>query len=106
MKLSYKELILSEETNEDRFGIIKQPKDTCPMIDELIKKIRRIQSVIKGYSKAEPGELLEMVDNVDTETSYFEIYLEGIRTNIEAIRSWGNEWKQKAKELQKMKTEK
>lgn len=105
MRVSYKEL-LSEETNEDRFGIIKQPKDTCPMIDELIKKIRRIQSDIKGYSKAEPEELMEMVDNVDTETSYFESDLEEIRTNAQAIRSWGNEWKQKAIELQKMKTEK
>mgnify|MGYP001767605956 CR=1 FL=1 len=105
MKITYKEL-LSEETNEERFGIIKQPKDTCPMIDELIKKIRQIQSDIKGYSKAEPEELLDMVDSVDTEISYFESNLEEIRTNTQAIRSWGNEWKQKAIELQKMKNEK
>ncbi len=101
MKKSYKELILSEETNEDRFGIIKQPKDTCPMIDALITKIRKMISIIKGYSKAEPEELLEMVDNIDTEISYFESELEEIRSNPQAIRSWGNEWKQKAIELQK-----
>lgn len=86
-------------TNEETFKVREQPSPTCPMIDGLIKRVNWIERQIKGYNAAEENELREMVDSVDTEISYFTDNLEKIRSHVETIRAWGQDWKEIALHL-------
>lgn len=80
-------------TNEEYFEVSPQPKETCPIIDELIYDIDVILDTIKNYSKADEEELLNMVDTIDSYIWSFTDRLEEIRRNAELIRKWGQEWK-------------
>ena len=86
-------------TSEEKFGIVKQPKDTCPMIDEVIRYIDKIQSAVYRHEKLDEDRLRSAVNDVECFVSGLSETMEIIRINTDAIRNWGNEWKEKAKEL-------
>jgi len=95
----------NEDTNpsEKRYGISKQPEPTCPMIDKVIGEIEAIQKAIRGYEKADEEELRDMLSTVESNigslVGYYKTGLmEDIRRNVDAIRNWGQEWKDLAKE--------
>ena len=60
-------------TSEVYHGIMKQPSDTCPMIDSVISELR-----CSDYSS--------IVRNM----------MEDIRSHVCDIRQWGQEWKELA----------
>lgn len=86
-------------TNEEAFEVREQPAPTCPMIDSLIKRSNEIMKTIRGYNRANEEELRLMVDDVDTSIRYFEDQLNEIRSHVEDIRSWGQDWKDVALDL-------
>lgn len=96
-------------TSESQRDIPPQPKDTCPMINYVIKDLATIIKAIRGYRNADEDELRDMVDNVDTYINQ-EDAMEEIRTNAMLIRAWGEAWKQYAleieSELEELKLEK
>jgi predicted nuclease with TOPRIM domain len=72
-------------TSESQFGIMEQPRATCPLINSVISS----------------GKLL--IDRIPDGDSYdfkwFKEECEEIRNNVGDIRSWGQEWKVLAKDL-------
>jgi len=86
-------------TNEEYFEVSEQPEPTCPMIDSLIKRANEIMKTIAGYDRMNEDELLSAVDDVDTSIRYFEDQLNEIRSHVEDIRSWGQDWKDVALDL-------
>lgn len=87
-------------TSESQRDIPAQPKNTCPMIDYVIRDLATIMRAIKGYRNACESELRDMVDDVDTYINQ-EDAMEEIRTNVCLIRHWGEAWKQYALQLEK-----
>ena len=66
------------ENSEERYGIVKQPSPTCPMIDDVINALCN-----EDYEKIAPK-------------------LEAIRGHVKSIRDWGQQWKDFAKENVKL----
>lgn len=92
-----------EQTSEELYGISKQPAETCPIIDEALRELGAIARRIRGYEKADESELRDMLSDVETHIGYLDGWnrtglLEDIRRNVTAIRAWGQEWKDYAKE--------
>lgn len=92
-----------EQTSEELYGISKQPAETCPIIDEALRELAAIARRIRGYEKADESELRDMLSDVETRIGYLDGWnrtglLEDIRKNVTAIRAWGQEWKDYAKE--------
>ena len=81
-------------SEEKRFGICKEPFQTCPMIDEVIDGLNEVDKIVHKFKNSEDPEVLrdclsDILDNLPSERQ-----MENIRENIIAIRSWGEEWKQ------------
>ena len=92
-----------EQTSEELYGISKQPAETCPIIDEALRELGEIARRIRGYEKADESELRDMLSEVETRIGYLDGWNrtglhEDIRKNTTAIRAWGKEWKDYAKE--------
>lgn len=90
-------------TSEKILGIGEPPAHTCPDIDKLI---RAIDSAYRLASKAERdcGKYSEcghesQFSDVAWELDGLEDGLEELRAANDALRCWGQEWKDKAKEL-------
>ena len=81
-------------SEEKRFGICKEPFQTCPMIDEVIRGLNEVEKIANKFKNSEdPKELRDcLFDILDYLPS--ERQMENIRDNVIAIRSWGEEWKQ------------
>lgn len=90
--------------SEIRYGISKQPADTCPIIDKAIRCIQSAQEAIRRYERSDDvDELKEMISTVEMELGEVCSYgnsglLEDIRDNTHRIREWGKEWKELAKQ--------
>jgi len=94
----------TEDTNpsEKRYGITKQPPPTCDIINKVISEVEDCQRELRGYEKAEEEELRDMLSRIESNLCSLvgyrkEGHLEDIRRNAEAIRGWGQEWKDLAK---------
>ncbi len=92
----------AKPTSEAVFGICEQPPPTCPLINDALDRVNKLQKTIRGYERADEGELRNMVDEVETHLGYLSGYgrsglLEEIRERAEQIRAWGQEWKDAAK---------
>lgn len=81
-------------TNEERYGIIKQPEATCPMIDKNLNLIGRCKKSLNGYKKFSMGEVEDTFFSISYDLD--KIDLEMVRKNVEAIREWGEQWKKLA----------
>jgi phosphopantothenate synthetase len=86
-------------TSEEQFGISPQPKETCPMIDEVISYLKKIEQAIYRHEKLEEDELRSVINDVDCWVSGLTDTMESIRENTSSIRDWGNEWKSLAKKI-------
>lgn len=80
-------------TTERFLNIDETPGDTCPFIDETISSIDNALSALKS-------------DDVDDIKYWVEYYLDGLesvledaRTNVEKIRSWGQQYKDELKRV-------
>ena len=97
------ECVRPTATSEEIYGITKQPPPTCPLIDEALKEVERCQKRIMRYEKSDEDELRDMLSDVESNLGSVSGYgksglLEDIRERVEAIRAWGEEWKQLALE--------
>jgi len=87
-------------TSEERYSISPQPGDTCPLIDEVIRKIDEALGDIKNADRSESiDELRDACRNVDWALDGLEDKLEAIRERVSRVRGWGQEWKDEAKRL-------
>lgn len=95
---------VKDKTSEYRFGISKQPPNTCPLIDKAHVYVEKIYQAMRGYEKADEDELRDILSTVEHNLAYLIGYgnqglLEDIRQNAAAIRQWGQEWKDLAKQF-------
>lgn len=92
-----------DQPSEALYGIVAQPEPTCPLINEALDSVERMQRKIRGYERADEDELRDMISDVETYLGLLSGYgrtglLEDIRRRVTDIRSWGQEWKDLAKE--------
>lgn len=98
-------------TGEFIYGITPQPKETCPIVDNGIRRVQNAYKEVKGvkpdhYEYDELVTLVEnMVSNVEYELWDVENLFEQCRQQATDIRNWGQEWKDLAKSLDKEKDE-
>ena len=109
MKIDDLKALLNKKTSEEIFGIDPQPVESCPMIDAAIKDHNRMVKDVRNYC----SDLLSIdntdqaagisknikwyVSGIETESS-----LEDLRMQCVNIRSWGQGWKNLAKQLIEM----
>ena len=95
---------LNIKTSEDLFDFEEQPKEQCPLINEVIsqlvdnsKEVKDVWQNLRDVEGAEGylGDLYWAEYNIRN----LESNMEEIRTNIEKLRAWGEEWKDFAKQL-------
>lgn len=95
-------------TTESERDIAAQPAPTCPMIDEVIGSLHDAERHLRGYRRCESvEELRDSIDSLERELFYWgsaEDRLEKIRKHVEAIRQWGQEWKEYALALEEEAT--
>jgi len=88
-------------TSEERYDISRQPEDTCPLIDAVIREISNALGYVKNADRIDDvRELQEICSSVDWAIDGLEDKLEAIRTRVSEVRAWGQEWKDEAKRLQ------
>lgn len=89
-------------TNEQKYGILGQPKDTCPLLDNMLAKMLKAQDKI--------GEALETELSLEDMRNLLiglhsaliedgELAIEEIRERVIEIRAWGQAWKEKTLEI-------
>ena len=92
------------KTSEEILDIDKQPKETCPDINKIIKAIS------EAYNRADKAEdncrkygsdceHEDIFSDIRYELSGIEDDLEKLRNDNEGLRSWGQSWKDLAKQL-------
>jgi hypothetical protein len=92
------------KTSEEILGIRKPPENTCPDIDSIIKAINKVYN-IAYRSKC---ECREIGDGCGHEDKFYDIQYEltGLENELEKLReananlrTWGQDWKNLAKQL-------
>jgi len=90
-------------TSEYVLGITEPPEYQCPKIDEVIKDIGSIEKEVdnaKDYLRNEEYDDVQWhLDSVNHDLYGLANEVEEIRTAIEEVRAWGQEWKNLAKRL-------
>lgn len=91
------------ETSEVEHGVSEQPPETCPMIDEVLSIIEKCQDGLRGYERMEEEEMRDALKDIEYALAEITGYrhngpLEKVRQNAGAIRAWGQEWKDLAKD--------
>lgn len=98
----------TRRTSEQRYGIPRQPAETCPLInsviDSVVEAVTDIRRAIRGFERADELDLREMIRDVERIVdSLYELQgknsvLEKIRSSNGDIREWGQAWKELALE--------
>ena len=87
-------------TSEEKLGISKPPDFTCPQIDKGVKSIRDGLLSLKFALKAQSeSNMRDEVESAEWAISDIEDILEHCRSQLEDIRSWGQQWKDMAKAM-------
>lgn len=87
-------------TSEELFGIDQQPEENCPYINKCISDIsisyKDVKSELKQAEDEALASLLEWgIDGMHESVEY----LEELRSRINNLRQWGQQWKDLAKEM-------
>lgn len=89
--------LLGIKTNEELYGIDKQPPEQCPKINEiqgvLNDESHNVYEQIKELERQHPEYDTETLDWVAHNTKFLNKNLEELREAIEALRAWGEQWK-------------
>lgn len=75
--------------------IRKEPKHTCPMIDDVIDNIN---TALKYLCSDDVNDAINILESIESK-------MEDIRDNCSEIRSWGSEWKEYSEIVEKEKDE-
>jgi hypothetical protein len=86
-------------TSEERYGIVAQPEPTCPTVDAVLVSIKDAESRLKRWDRMDLDELRSAADYTEWYLDRARESLEEVREANQRLRAWGEEWKQKAKEL-------
>jgi hypothetical protein len=97
---------LEINTSEELFGITPQLPDQCGNIDSIIgtlnKTYRNIQDSVRYLNRIDDvDEVSSITKDIDWESSNIIVdkELETLRSNIQLLRMWGQEWKDFAKSI-------
>lgn len=86
------------ETSDDLLDILSPPDYQCGNIDSIFKKVSIIEK-LSNYKHDDEEELKNKLDEINYYIRDFEDELEDLRTAIDDVRRWGQDWKSKAKEM-------
>ena len=87
-------------TSEEKLGIDKPLEHQCPSIDKMVKAAKEVESAISFALKCDDiDDMRSEVENADWYIGDLETGFEDLRTAIEYVRSWGEQWKEIAKDL-------
>lgn len=98
------------DTSEERYDLPEQPPDTCPIVDDglrALKKLgydgpdrstrRRIDQIEDDDARAIFYDVLDDIESDSSGKDDVEEALEGCRKQAAALREWGQSWKDLAK---------
>lgn len=88
------------KTSEELFDIDQQPEENCPYINKCISDISAAYKDIRSeLRQAEDSELADSLE-WDVDSIYESVnYLEELRSRINNLRQWGQQWKDLAKDM-------
>lgn len=86
-------------TSEQLFGIPTPPEHQCKNIDKVIKTIKAIHKSTDNPRKMDEDELIELVNDIHYDLHGIDDDIEAIRSALEDVREWGQQWKNKCKEI-------
>lgn len=99
MKIDELKEINGYSTSEEIFYIDSPPDYQCPLIDEIVDAIKKIEDNAKVNRYDEFEDLKDKLENIDYLVYDLENKLEELRENVDRLRSWGIAWKKLAKEF-------
>ena len=82
-------------------GITEQPADSCPLVDAAAKSLDQVRHELRLWETMTESELRNACDYAEFYAASLDTELEEIRAANEAIRAWGQEWKELAKSTHK-----
>lgn len=92
-------------TSEQEYGLPDQPKDTCPIINNALKSLKKMARDVPSQRQirnADEEELRAMLEELISDTDYhysdIENAFEECRQQAIDIREWGQAWKDLAKQ--------
>ena len=98
--------LIKVDTSEAVFGISKQPEQQCPRVDEHLRlnerSIKDVEYNLKEIQRTTDSAIVESnASDAEWELTNLDatLALEELRTKCDDIRSWGQEWKDLAKQL-------
>ena len=88
------------KTSEEKLGIDKPLEHQCPKIDKLIKAAQGVETGIRDALNCDDfDDMRSNVEDADWYAGDIEVGIEELRESLEAVRSWGEQWKNIAKDL-------
>lgn len=90
---------LQVKTSEELFGITSAPEHQCKNIDQIIKTIQSIYKRTDNPRKLDEEALIDLVNDINYELYGCDNDIEDIRKALEQVREWGQQWKDKCKEI-------
>lgn len=86
-------------SSELQHGIVKQPPETCPLIDSAKDDVIKAIGLLTKPDDDNPGQMVSDMDDAEWHVDQVKGALEEIREANEKIRAWGQEWKDLALKL-------
>lgn len=86
-------------TSEQRLGISPQPPESCPIVDGILGVVENIRATSRFYDVRGLPASASTMRRIAHEVELLRRDLESLRAANEAIRRWGQEWKDLAKRL-------
>lgn len=86
-------------TSETVLGIQEPPAHMCSDLDEVIKLAKDTLHAVEQINGSDEHDDKWYVDSARGDIGYIPSAVENIRTQVEDLRQWGQEWKDLAKRL-------
>ena len=87
---------LQVETSEEVLEVMKQPEETCPMLESVI---RELDSISRNLKRAKMYEDWDDVASAQSDIDYLADSVDDISFHVADIRAWGQDWKDLAKRM-------
>lgn len=86
-------------TTEELFSLNDPVPYQCSFIDEVVKKVKSIQKDLNYYRHDEKDDLVHRLDSISYDIGNLDDEINEIRSSIEEVREWGNQWKDLCKKV-------